>query len=222
MGIPKILFSVILVMMLFFLPAGTLNWPEAWIFLLMYFLYLVLLVRWLKKRNPELWRERRTARKKKNVKGWDKLLMLGYSLLLLVLVVLAALDAGRFGWSQVPLLWKGIGFFGFFAAIAIVTWTMKENTFLSEMVRIQEDRGHRVCCSGPYRCLRHPMYLGVIIFVSGFPLAMGSWYALIPAVLVVILFVIRTAMEDQTLKKELPGYREYAQRVRYRLIPGIW
>ena len=222
MGIPKILFSVILVMMLFFLPAGTLNWPEAWIFLLMYFLYLVLLVRWLKKRNPELWRERRTARKKKNVKGWDKLLMLGYSLLLLLLVVLAALDAGRFGWSQVPFLWKGIGFFGFFAAIAIVTWTMKENTFLSEMVRIQEDRGHRVCCSGPYRCLRHPMYLGVIIFVSGFPLAMGSWYALIPAVLVVILFVIRTAMEDQTLKKELPGYREYAQRVRYRLIPGIW
>jgi protein-S-isoprenylcysteine O-methyltransferase Ste14 len=221
MTVVKGLFTVILVLILFFLPAGTLDWPEAWIVILLYFLTLTLLVRWLKRKDPELLRERRTARKKKNVKGWDKVIMLLYSLLLVMLVVLG-LDAGRFGWSRVPFWWKGIGFFCFFVATAIVTWTMKENTYLSEMVRIQEERGQRVCTGGPYRYLRHPMYLGVIIMVSGFPLALGSWYALIPALLVVILFIIRTALEDRTLQKELTGYREYAQRVRYRLIPGIW
>jgi protein-S-isoprenylcysteine O-methyltransferase Ste14 len=99
---------------------------------------------------------------------------------------------------------------------------MKENAFLSDVVRIQEDRGHTVCSKGPYKYVRHPMYVGVILIIVCFPFSLGSLYALIPALVIVILFFIRTALEDKTLQEELPGYKEYAQRVRYRLIPGIW
>jgi protein-S-isoprenylcysteine O-methyltransferase Ste14 len=176
----------------------------------------------MKKNDPELLKERMTARKKKDVKGWDKVFVFSYSLVVLVLSVLTGLDAVRFRWSHVPLAIKVIGFLGFILASSIVTWTMKENTYLSEMVRIQEDRGHQVCTTGPYQYVRHPMYVGVIIFIFCFPLALGSLYSLIPAFVIVILFFFRTALEDKILQNELPGYKEYAEKVRYRLIPGVW
>ena len=99
---------------------------------------------------------------------------------------------------------------------------MKENAFLSDVVRIQEDRGHTVCTTGPYRYVRHPMYVGVILIMICYPLSLGSLYTLIPAVIIVILFFIRTALEDKSLHEELTGYKDYAQNVRYRLIPGVW
>ena len=99
---------------------------------------------------------------------------------------------------------------------------MAENTFFSEVVRIQHDRGHRVVATGPYRYVRHPGYLGNIIAWPCTALAIGSWLALLPAAVVVVLYVIRTALEDRTLQAELAGYVEYAQQVRYRLVPGIW
>ena len=218
----KIVIMIIFLIALIFVPAGTFKWPEAWIFLLLYFSSVVVMVIWLKKNDPELLKERMTAKKKKNVKGWDRAIMFAYTLLILVLIVLAGLDAVRFHWSQVPLVIKVIGFLGFIPAMSIVTWTMKENTYLSEMVRIQEERGYQVCTTGPYQYVRHPMYVGVIIFLLCLPLALGSLYALIPAFVTVILFFFRTALEDKTLHNELPGYKEYAEKVRYRLIPGVW
>ena len=218
----KIVIMIIFFMALIFVPAGTFKWLEAWIFLLLYFLFVAALVIWLKKNNPELLKERMTAKKKKNVKGWDKAIIFAYTFLVLALIVLAGLDAVRFHWSQVPLEIKVLGFIGFIPTVILVFWTIKENSYLSEMVRIQEERGHQVCTTGPYQYVRHPMYVGVIIFLFCLPLCLGSLYALIPASLSVILFILRTALEDKTLQQELPGYKEYAEKVRYRLIPGVW
>jgi protein-S-isoprenylcysteine O-methyltransferase Ste14 len=101
-------------------------------------------------------------------------------------------------------------------------WATSENTFASSVVRIQTDRGHRVCSTGPYAHVRHPMYVGVILSIICFPLALGSFFALIPAGIIVGLFILRTFLEDKALQEELPGYKEYAQKVRFKLIPGVW
>ena len=131
-------------------------------------------------------------------------------------------DAKRFGWSDVPMLVKVLGFLGYLPSIGFAFWAMLENAYASNVVRIQEDRGHEVCTTGPYRFMRHPMYVGVIFGVIFIPISLGSYYALILSASAIILFITRTALEDKTLQEELPGYKEYAQKVRYRLFPGLW
>jgi protein-S-isoprenylcysteine O-methyltransferase Ste14 len=159
---------------------------------------------------------------KKDVKKWDRTIMSMYTILILAMLAVTGLDAVRFHWSQVPLLIKILGFLGFVPTTILIFLVTKENTYLSKMVRIQEDRGQQVCTTGPYKHVRHPMYIGVINSFLCLPLALGSFYALIPASLAIMLFIFRTSMEDKTLQKELPGYKEYAEKVRYRLIPGVW
>jgi protein-S-isoprenylcysteine O-methyltransferase Ste14 len=203
-----------------FIPAGTLRWTEAWLFILLYAAAVTAVVAWMKKRSPDLLEERQ--KRKKNVKSWDKICMSFYSIFLLVLLILPGLDAVRFRWSNVPFIGKTLAFIGYIPAFAIVFWAMKENRFLSDAVRIQEDRDHSVCTTGPYKYVRHPMYVGVILIMLCIPLSLGSLYTLIPAGIIVILFIIRTALEDRTLLEELPGYKKYSQKVRYRLIPGLW
>jgi protein-S-isoprenylcysteine O-methyltransferase Ste14 len=205
---------------LIFVPAGTLKWPEAWTLLGLYLAVAFGVMLWWKRHSPGLLRERMS--RKKEAKSWDKAIMRIYTLVLLVLLVLPGLDAVRFGWSRVPLGPKILGFLGYIPAMAFALWAMKENAFLSDVVRIQGDRGHTVCTTGPYRVVRHPMYTGVILFFLCFPLSLGSLYSYIPAALIAVLFVIRTALEDKTLKAELPGYAEYAAKVRFRLVPGVW
>lgn len=166
--------------------------------------------------------ERQNVSKAENVKRWDQVIMAIYSVILLVLLVVASLDAGRMGWSQVPLVVRVLGWLGLGVALVLIWRVMAENTYLSERVRIQEERGHQVVTTGPYQYVRHPMYVGIIIAMLSVPLALGSWWALIPAVSIVALFIVRTALEDYTLYEELPGYQEYTRHVRYRLLPGIW
>jgi protein-S-isoprenylcysteine O-methyltransferase Ste14 len=106
--------------------------------------------------------------------------------------------------------------------MAVTYWAMAVNPFLSTIVRIQDDRGHFVVTSGPYRYVRHPMYAMILLMWPGIALELGSWWALIPAVVIAIVFVIRTTLEDRTLQAELPGYAAYGQQTRYRLLPGVW
>jgi protein-S-isoprenylcysteine O-methyltransferase Ste14 len=113
-------------------------------------------------------------------------------------------------------------FLGILFSWGIIFWAFQENSYLSGFVRIQEDRGHKVCTSGPYKHIRHPMYLGVIITVLCLPLFLGSFYALLPATAVVALFILRTSLEDKTLRAELSGYKEYAEKVRWKLMLGVW
>jgi len=172
---------------------------------------------------PDLASERGQGTSGEGTKGWDR--VLGPAIALygaLALYVVAGLDA-RFNWSPamspvVNLAAAGVIVLGY----ALGTWAMVENRFFSSVVRIQKDRGHSVVTTGPYRFVRHPAYAGGIWSALGGPLLLGSLWALLPAGLVVVSVVIRTALEDRTLVAELPGYAEYAQRTRYRLLPGIW
>ncbi len=212
--------TILFILALLFVPAGTLNWPEAWLLLLLYFVMVSGVLIWMKIKAPGLLKERMS--RNKEVKSWDKIIMAAYSFLLIILLAVAGLDAVRFGWSEVPLVAKVLGFIGYIPALIFGFLAIRENAYASDVVRIQEDRGHTVCTTGPYKFVRHPMYVGVILFILCFPLSLGSLYSFIPASLIIVLFIIRTSLEDKTLQKELPGYKDYAQKVRYRLFPGVW
>lgn len=214
-----VLIAVVLAALLF-VPAGTLDWTAAWIFLIGYSAFLILYGVWALRNDPSQLRERSKAGA--NTKTWDKIIMLFYSLLLVTLFPICALDAGRFHWSPVPVVVEGLGWIGLVFAGGIIFWVMKTNTFASRAARIQENRGQTVVTGGPYRYVRHPMYLGIILLFAGIPLALGSLWGLIPGGLIVLLFVIRTALEDRMLRRELTGYIEYAAKVRSRLLPGVW
>jgi protein-S-isoprenylcysteine O-methyltransferase Ste14 len=203
-----------------FLIAGRLDWGGAWIFLLLFLAFLLGVAVWGTIRTPELMEER--SKVGGNVKTWDKVIMSLYSILFFGTFIIAALDAGRLRWSQVPPVIQLVGIVGLFFAGALAWWVMMSNAYASRYVRIQDDRGQQVVSTGPYRFVRHPLYAGVPLLFWCIPLALESYWALVPGFLIAILFVIRTALEDKTLQAELPGYAEYAQRVHYRLIPGIW
>jgi len=175
------------------------------------------------RRHPGLLAERQDMEKARSAKAWDKVLAPLMALSVsFPLVIVAGLDH-RFGWSPVfPLWFIVLGFLLISLGYAFAAWALIENRFFSSVVRIQVDRGHVVCDSGPYRIVRHPGYAGNILALLGIVLALSSMWTLVPAAVALIIAVIRTVLEDQTLQAELPGYRDYARRVRYRLIPGIY
>lgn len=223
-GIGRVVQLVVFVLVLavvLFVSAGRLDWLEAWIFVGAFLVYVVGLSIWGIRHDPELLNERGKALSS-DVKAGEKALILLVTLLQFTMIVLAGLDAGRFGWSSMPL---GVGLAGWVLLIpasVLPAWTMMSNTYAAVVARVQEDRGHQVVTTGPYRYVRHPMYVGVILFGLCVPLALGSWWALIPGGMMSILFLFRTAAEDRLLRRELPGYAEYAESVRYRLVPGFW
>lgn len=200
--------------------AGRLDWTAGWRFLTGYAIVLAVYVLWGLLRDPGQFRER--GREGPNVKAWDRAIIRAYTVLLLALFVVAGLDAGRFGWSAPPPAARVAGWVGLVVSSAWIIWVAMTNTYLSRLVRIQDDRGHRVVSTGPYRFVRHPMYAGLLAVFVCIPLALGSLWGLVVSALNGALFVLRTALEDHTLQRELDGYAEYARRVRYRLIPGVW
>lgn len=200
--------------------AGRVDWMAAWVFILLFAIYLAVLTVWFVASAPDLLQER--LRVAPNVKRWDKILTIIYAILMIALLIIAGLDAGRWGWSTMPLGLQLIGVLGLIWAGGIVWWTLAENRYAARWARIQKDRAQSVVTSGPYRCVRHPMYAAVILLFIAIALELGSWLALIPAGFIGVVFVIRTALEDRMLREELAGYREYASQVRHRLVPGIW
>lgn len=204
------------------LSAGRWDWAAGWALVGLYAAWDVLVALLLIPRSPGLLAER--ARRPADAKRWDLVITtLAASVLPLVTWVVAGLDV-RFGWTG-----RGVGVPVQVAAMAAVaaglglaTWAMASNPFFSAFVRIQRERGHRVVADGPYRYVRHPGYLGAIVFQMAIPLALGSLWALLPSGVAAALYVARTVLEDRTLQEELAGYREYAQKVRHRLLPGLW
>jgi protein-S-isoprenylcysteine O-methyltransferase Ste14 len=215
-------FGVVFVAVLLFGVSGHWDWVMGWALVGVYAVWVGALAVVLIPRSPELLAER-VSRSRKGVKQWDTILLSIVGLVELVKYVVAALDM-RHGWSPpfppalqlVGLAVAGVGY------VVLGVWSMAANAYFSMVVRIQEDRGHAVVTDGPYRFVRHPGYLGSILFALATPLVLGSLWAFVPCGLGAVLFIVRTALEDKTLQKELPGYREYAERVRYRLLPGIW
>ena len=154
--------------------------------------------------------------------AWDRVVMGTYSVILVVLLIVSALDGGRYLWSAVPLGVQMIGWVLLVVAGVMVWHVMMTNAYLSSWARIQDDRGQVVVQEGIYLRIRHPMYLGIIVGFLGIPLVLSSWWAMIPSVVIVGLFVYRTYLEDLMLIDGLAGYAEYTEKVRYRLLPGIW
>jgi len=200
-----------------------LSWWQAWVFF-------VLIVTagiggriWAEQRHPGILAERYKCIKAQDVKSWDKIIAPLMALSLsFPLVIVAGLDH-HFAWSSLLPIWMNLlGFILITFGYAFATWALIENRFFTSLVRIQKDREHEVCNSGPYRVVRHPGYAGNIFALPGIVLALGSVWTLIPVVIAIIIAVIRTELEDRTLQEELKGYIEYVQRVRYRLIPGIY
>jgi protein-S-isoprenylcysteine O-methyltransferase Ste14 len=200
-----------------FIAAGTVKWLWGWVLFGISILIMVVNSRILPK---ELISER--GNPKANVKQWDKILMLISLFPIFFTYIISGLDQ-RFSWTGAISLW--VHFSGIILMItgnAIFTWAMVSNQFFSTLVRIQDERNHTVATAGPYQIVRHPGYAGFILQTMSTPLLLGTLWALIPAGVVSVLFIIRTVSEDSVLKKELNGYRDYTNKVRYRLIPGIW
>lgn len=216
----RLVVVVVLQLSLLFLPAGTWRWPAAWLYLGLYLSFAVPVMIWLFHRNPALLAERLDWTKRAP-KRWDRALMAGLIPVFVALYVVAGLDF-RFGWSRVPLAPRVVAFALMGGFYAVLTLVLRENTHLSRVVEVHPEAGHRVVTTGPYAVVRHPMYAGYVAWLFGVPVGLGSWPALIPGVVLAVAIVVRTVLEDRTLHVELPGYRDYAARVRFRLVPGLW
>jgi protein-S-isoprenylcysteine O-methyltransferase Ste14 len=206
-----------------FINAGTTRWGMAWAYFGVSIAATIVGRVLAYRRNPDLLEERARSQDAENVKPWDRVLVPIAALYApIVAIVVAGLDM-RYSWTDaIPLLWQVITLIIAAMGFAFGAWAMIENRFFSAHVRIQTDRGHSVCDTGPYRWVRHPGYAGGILWYLMTPLILNSIWAYIPTVVSVVATVIRTALEDRTLREELPGYKEFTQQTRYRLVPGIW
>ncbi|MEN8196604.1 MAG: isoprenylcysteine carboxylmethyltransferase family protein [Pseudomonadota bacterium] len=205
-------------------PAGTWRWWEAWALIGLWTAFAIAATVFLSRHDPALLAERmKTSPVQKRQKAWDKVLMLLMLVAGLGIYIVPGFDVVRFGWSEPLPVWAEVLAVVVHApCFVFIGWVLRENTYLSRVVKIDDERGHEVVTTGPYALLRHPMYSAVIVLVFAVPVALGSRFGLIPAALAAGLLAVRTYLEDRTLHAELPGYPEYAKETRYRLIPGIW
>ncbi|MHB1295511.1 MAG: methyltransferase family protein [Anaerolineae bacterium] len=218
LSIGKVAASAVVMGVLLFVAAGTLAWPGAWVYLALVTAGTMVTMLLLPK---DLLVER--SQMQQGAKGWD----IGLALFVarfgpLSALIVAGLDR-RYGWTAPLDAWLPVlGLILTAMGVVFTAWAMRTNRYFSGLVRIQTDRGHTVVSTGPYALVRHPGYVGACVAQLAVPLALTAWWALIPSAITVAVLVVRTALEDRTLRAELSGYREYAQKVRYRLLPGVW
>lgn len=214
-------FSQIAVMgVILFAASGHLDWLWAWAYLGISAAVVVVFGLFFLQGHEDLVAER--GQVKEGTKRWDRVITAIMLVVFLAMYIVAGLD-NRFGWSGEIALWARIAAAGVMVlGYALLYWAMLSNQFFATTVRIQNERAHRVVESGPYRVVRHPGYVGIVANTVASLVLLGSWWAVLISAADVALYVIRTALEDRTLQAELPGYKEYATRTRYRLIPGIY
>ena len=220
--IVQMLLFIIILPMLPLLVSWHWGWWEAWAFALTNILGFVISRALMARRHPDLVAERAKIAQQEDAKPWDKrlLFLMGVGWVLLALV--AGLDE-LFGWTALfGLALRLLALLVLVAGQVLAGYALIENRFFSATVRIQTERGQTVCSSGPYAWMRHPGYAGGLLSYLAAPFLLDAAWAFLPALLIIVVMVIRTRREDQTLQAELPGYREYTQKVRYRLLPGIW
>jgi protein-S-isoprenylcysteine O-methyltransferase Ste14 len=204
-----------------FLPAGTLAWPAGWIFLALFFGFYLAITVWLYRHNPGLLQERARLGTSDQL-AWDKLLFPLLLVLPFAWLMFMSLDVVRFHWSVLPVWLEIVGAFILLCSFYLLFLTFRENAYLSPVVRIQEERGHRVISTGPYHYVRHPMYTAMLVFVVGTSLLLGSGYGILLGALFVVVLARRAVLEERTLQEKLHGYTTYMTQVKYRLIPYVW
>ena len=222
----KIIFAFLYILLFpafLFVISGDLTWPEGWIFSIWFLGLCYTTILYLYRRDPALLEERYKQPGTGNQEGWDRYVVYGLLVGFILWFLVMPLEAKRFGLSAgFPLWLKFLGGAALAGSSFLFFRSYTDNTFLSPLVRIQKDRGQQVVSTGVYGFVRHPMYLGAILMFFGAPLLLGSWYGLLAALVLAALLMARILGEEKMLARELEGYREYTQKVRYRLFPGIW
>ena len=226
MNIPRVVIMLLLVLVVFplmpMLISGRWNWWQAWLMAAVFILTFIISRAIARRRTPDILKERVNYNLQSNTQPWDKWLSPVVAFGSVFILLVAGLDA-LFHWSvgfSFPV--EMIGLVLIVVGYVLGSYAFIENSYFSGTVRIQEERGHRVVSSGPYSWVRHPGYMSSLVASLGMPLLLDSAWAFIPVVVFGIFFIIRTKLEDRFLQENLPGYREYAQKVRYRLLPGVW
>jgi len=206
---------------LLFAPAGTLRWAAAWVFLATMMIIGLSAGSWLASTDPELLAERMRLTARDEQPAADKLFVPVIGGAFLIWFVTIGLDH-RIDGSDFPIVLQALGLALMLVSTVFIMWVMRENSFAAPLVKVQRERGHHVVSSGPYAWVRHPMYSGAILFFVGIPLLLSSGWGLAISPLFIVLFAVRTGIEERTLTADLPGYGDYTARVRYRLLPGVW
>ncbi len=204
-----------------FLPAGTITWLTGWIYLVLFFGFFLGTNAWLFRHNPALLQERMRL-SRPDQQRWDKLLFPLLLVLPFAWLIFISLDAVRFHWSPVSIWLQGIGAVILLCSFYLFFLTFRENSYLSTVVRVQEERGHTVVSTGPYRYVRHPLYTAFLLFMVGTPLLLGSWYGVLLGLAFMIVLARRAVLEEHTLQRGLRGYADYMTKVKYRFIPYVW
>ncbi|WP_442754254.1 methyltransferase family protein [Methylocystis sp. JAN1] len=205
-----------------FAPAGTVAWPEAWIFLAIIAGVGAAAGLWFARHDPGLLRERLSSPFQVGQPAWDKVFLSLFFALYLASCVVMGLDAARWRTTVMPVWAEAVGAGCIFASYAIIWRVLAENSFAAPVVRIQDERGQRIVTTGPYAVVRHPMYGGAILFLLGTPLLLGSSYGLVFVPLLVVVLAIRSVFEERMLGERFPDYAAYAEKVRYRFVPFVW
>lgn len=201
-------------------PAGTLDYPAAWVFLGLTAVSGLAMILWLGRYNPSLLRERMASPLQRAQKPWDRGFMVLFMLAAVAWMAFMGWDAARNGFAAVPAWLQAIGALGLVACMAGVWWTFRENAFAAPVVKVQA--GQRVIDTGPYSIVRHPLYTSMLPYLIGVPLLLGSWWGLVGSAVLIIGIAWRAVHEERTLRAELPGYEDYVARVRYRFVPYVW
>ncbi len=215
------LISLAVMCALLFIPAGTLAWPQAWTFLALFNVCGILFWLWLRKADPALLTERQASPLGGVQKARDRAIMGAILFVFVLWLPLIALD-WRFGWSHVPLPWQVVG-----AALMVIAyigwaWVLAFNSFASTQIKLQPERGQIAVADGPYAYVRHPMYGFTLPLMIGTPLMLGSLWGLLAIVPTFALMDARARGEEAMMMDGLQGYRTYAEKVRSRLVPGLW
>jgi protein-S-isoprenylcysteine O-methyltransferase Ste14 len=204
-----------------FASAGTLHWPGAWVLLITSIVLGPLCGWWLYRLDPALLAERLKPIIQKQQPAADKVFMTAFVLAILAWLVTMGLER-RQSASDMPLVLEALGLALLLLSTVFILWVFRENSFAAPVVKLQAERAQHVVSTGPYAYVRHPMYSGMMLFFIGVPLLLSSWWGIAMVPLFLLLFAIRIRIEERTLREGLRGYADYAARVRYRLLPGVW
>jgi protein-S-isoprenylcysteine O-methyltransferase Ste14 len=206
---------------LLFVPAGTLHWPAAWLFLVTIGTLGIAGGLWLARHDPALLAERMRPMMQPDQPAADKTFMLVFGCAALIWFLAIGIDIREHG-VRIPWGLQALGLAMLLFSSGFILWVMRENSFAAPVIRLQTERGHRMISTGPYAIVRHPMYSGTVLFFVGAPLLLGSWWGVATSPLLALLFAARIVIEERALTAGLPGYADYTTQVRYRLVPGLW